>query len=164
MPDSVTSVILMQCTRILKEAFEGPPGPWSYFTDRSPEAGLLGTIDRLTAAAASRPSGSGRSTIAGHVQHLVASLSLSVRWMQGQPIARDRTQSWTVYVVDDAAWVKLRQELRRAYESLYIAIETERDWDEDALGGAMGAIAHAAYHLGAIRQRLALEGVTSRPS
>ena len=164
MPDSAISVIIMQCTRLLKEAFEGPPGPWSYFTDRSPEAGLLGTIDRLSAAAASRPSGSGASTIAGHVQHLVSSLALSVRWMQGQPIARDRTQSWTVYAVDDPAWTKLRQELRRAYQSLFIAIETERDWDEDALGGAMGAIAHAAYHLGAIRQRLGREVKATRES
>jgi hypothetical protein len=27
-------------------------------------------------------------------------------------------------------------------------------WDEDAIGTAFGAIAHTAYHLGAIRQRL----------
>ncbi len=157
MPDSAANVIILQCTRILKEAFEGPPGPWSYFTDRSPDAGLLGTIDRLSAAAASHTPGSAVSTIAGHVQHLVASLALSVRWMRGEAITRDRSRSWTVHTVDDAAWAKLRQELRRAYENLYIAFETERDWDEDALGGAMGAIAHAAYHLGALRQRLAVE-------
>jgi hypothetical protein len=31
-------------------------------------------------------------------------------------------------------------------------------WDEDALGVAFGAIAHTAYHLGAIRQRLTPRG------
>jgi hypothetical protein len=163
MTDSATGVIITECTRLLKEAFEGPPGPWSYFTDRSPDAGLLGTIDRLNAKAASRASGSGGSTIAGHVQHLVASLTLSVQWMHGES-TRDRSGSWTVRIVDDAAWATLRRELRRAYEALNVAIETQQDWNEDALGGAMGAIAHAAYHLGALRQRLALEGVTSRPS
>jgi hypothetical protein len=59
MESSATGVIIMQCTRLLKEAFEGPPGPWSYFTDRSPGAGLFGTIDRLNAAAASRTSRAG---------------------------------------------------------------------------------------------------------
>jgi hypothetical protein len=77
--------------------------------------------------------------------------------MHGQAITRDRTRSWTVYTVDETGWAKLRQELRHAYEALNIAVETERNWGEDALGGALGAIAHAAYHLGAIRQRLALE-------
>lgn len=158
MATSATSVIITQCIRILKEAFEGPPGPWSYFTDRSPTAGLFGTIDRLSAAAASRASGASGSTIAGHVRHLVASLALSVQWMHGEPITRDRSGSWTVYTVDEAAWGTLRRELRRAYEDLNVAIETEREWGEDALGGALGAIAHAAYHLGAIRQRIAFEG------
>jgi len=61
-------------------------------------------------------------------------------------------------VVDDAAWVALRTELRRAYESLLVAVETHGVWDEDALGVAIGAIAHTAYHLGAIRQRLVRAG------
>ena len=33
-------------------------------------------------------------------------------------------------------------------------IQSRMDWDEDGLGAAAGAVAHAAYHLGAIRQRL----------
>jgi hypothetical protein len=42
---------------------------------------------------------------------------------------------------------------------LLVTIETHSAWDEDSLGDAIGAIAHTAYHLGAIRQRLAVQGV-----
>jgi len=52
------------------------------------------------------------------------------------------------------AWVALRTTLRRAYESLLVAVSSHRNWNEDAVGTAFGAIAHAAYHLGAMRQRL----------
>lgn len=57
--------------------------------------------------------------------------------------------------VDDAGWAALRARLRDEYERLLVTVETHTLWDEDALGVASGAIAHAAYHLGAIRQRLA---------
>ena len=33
------------------------------------------------------------------------------------------------------------------------------DWDEDTLGAALGAIAHVAYHLGTVRQRLQSAGI-----
>ncbi|MGH7613562.1 MAG: hypothetical protein ACREMW_05900 [Gemmatimonadales bacterium] len=43
---------------------------------------------------------------------------------------------------------------RREYDSMLIAVEVHAVWDEDALGVAIGTIAHTAYHLGAIRQRV----------
>ena len=60
--------------------------------------------------------------------------------------------------VDDVAWATLRARLRDEYETLLVAVETHAMWDEDALGMAVGAVAHTAYHLGAIRQRLASSG------
>jgi len=154
-PPAVTVALV---TRMLREAFEGPPGPWTYFTDTAPGTGVFGTIDALTASQASQEGGPGRTTIAGHVQHLSSSLALSARGLRGESAWRDRGRSWTVSVVDAAAWVALRAGLRRAYESLLVAVETHPAWDEDALGVAIGAIAHTAYHLGAIRQRLTPRG------
>jgi hypothetical protein len=139
---------------MLREAFEGPPGPWTYFTDTSPGSGLFATIDGLSAAQASQAGGPGRTTIAAHIQHLSASVALSTRGLRGESPARDRSRSWTVATVDDAEWAALRTRLRDAYQSLLVAMQTRAAWDEDALGTAMGAIAHAAYHLGAVRQRL----------
>ena len=95
------------------------------------------------------------STIAGHVHHLSSSLALSTGALRGESTTRDRSRTWTVAAVDDAGWAALRTRLRREYENLVIAVETHATWDEDALGVAFGAIAHTAYHLGAIRQRLA---------
>jgi hypothetical protein len=150
-PPAVTVSLVM---RMLREAFEGPPGPWTYFTDTAPGTGVFGTISGLTASEASREGGPGHSTIAGHVNHLSSSVALATRELRGESTSRDRSQSWTVSVVDDAAWVALRTALRREYERLLVAVETHAVWDEDALGVAIGAIAHTAYHLGAIRQRL----------
>jgi hypothetical protein len=139
---------------MLREAFEGPPGPWTYFTDTSAGTGVFGTIGGLSAAAASREGGPGRTTIAGHVHHLTSSVALSTRGLLGETTSRDRTHSWTVSAVDDAEWAALRARLREEYERLFVAVETHARWDEDALGVAIGALAHTAYHLGAIRQRL----------
>ena len=146
--------------RMLREAFEGPPGPWTYFTDTVVGTGVLGTIGAVSAAQASRPGGPSGTTIAGHVHHIGSSLALTSRALRGESVSRDRSQSWTVSVVDDAAWAALRAELQREYENLWIAVETRTAWDEEALGMAVGAIAHTAYHLGAIRQRLAPPGKT----
>ncbi|HYU00293.1 MAG TPA: hypothetical protein VEK85_07945 [Gemmatimonadales bacterium] len=155
MTDTPAAVTVTLLTRMLREAFEGPPGPWTYFTDTSPGSGVFGTISGLSAAAASREGGPGHTTIAGHVDHLSSSLALSTRGLRGQSTSRDRSRSWTVSRVDDPGWADLQARLRREYESLVVAVETHAVWDEDALGVAIGAIGHAAYHLGAIRQRLA---------
>jgi hypothetical protein len=151
-PAAVTVSLL---TRMLREAFDGPPGPWTYFTDTSPGTGAFGTISSLSAVQASERGGPGRTTIAGHINHLSSSLALSTLGLRGQSTSRDRGRSWTVTTVDDAGWADLQARLRREYQSLVVAVETHAVWDEDALGVAIGAIAHAAYHLGAIRQRLA---------
>jgi len=142
-------------TRMLREAFEGPPGPWTYFTDTAPGSGLFGTMDGLSAAQASRVAGPGHTTIAGHLQHLTSSVALARRGLLGESASRDRSRSWTVATVDDAEWAAVRARLRDEYHKLLVAVETHATWDEDAWGTAMGAIAHAAYHLGAVRQRLA---------
>ena len=108
-PPAVTVSLL---TRMLREAFEGPPGPWTYFTDTSSGTGVFGTIGGLGAAAASRPGGPGGTTIAGHVHHLTSSVALSTKGLRGEPTSRDRSRSWTVSVVDEAAWATLRTRLR----------------------------------------------------
>jgi hypothetical protein len=140
---------------MLREAFEGPPGPWTYFTDTAPGTGVFATIGGLSAAQASQRGGPGHTTIAGHIHHLSSSVALSTRGLRGEAPSRDRSRSWTVFAVDEAEWTALRAGLRDEYDRLLVAVETHALWDEDALGTAMGAIAHTTYHLGAIRQRLA---------
>ena len=140
--------------RMLREGFDGAPGPWTYFTDTAVGTGVLSTIDSLTAAQASQAGGPGHTTIAGHVHHLESSVTVTTRALRGEAVSRDRSRSWTVTAVDDAGWESLRASLRRAYQDLVVAVGMRSTWDEDTIGTAFGAIAHAAYHLGAIRQRL----------
>jgi hypothetical protein len=151
------AVIAELLTRIAREAFDGPPGPWTYFTDTSAAAGVFGTISGLSAAEASRAAGAAGSTIAGHVNHVCSSLALTTRALSGARAARDRSTSWTVTAVDAGQWSDLQKRLRREYDALLVALETHATWDEDTLGVAIGAIAHTAYHLGAMRQRLVVQ-------
>src|SRR5206468_12908585 len=100
-PPAVTVSLL---TRMLVEAFEGPRGPWTYFTEASPGTGIFATIGGLSAAQASLPGRPGNSTIAGHIHHASASLALSTRGLRRAQTARDRGRCWTVTCVNEARW------------------------------------------------------------
>src|SRR5213594_3522654 len=133
-PAAVTVTLL---ARMLREAFDGAPGPWTYFTDTTPGNGVFATIGGLTAAEASTVGGPGRTTIAGHIHHLSSSVALSTMGLRGEPPSRDRSRSWTVTTVDAAEWAALRARLRDEYVRLLVAVETHAVWDEDALGVAI---------------------------
>ena len=148
-----------QLDHLFREAFAGPPGPWTYFTDNRPGVGLLSTLESLTAEEASAPSGASGSTIAGQVQHVQSSLAASLRLMKKESATRDRTQTWTITRVSDSEWTALRRQLREQYERSLQTIQSRMDWDEETLGAALGAIAHVAYHLGSVRQRLLATGM-----
>ena len=82
-----------------------------------------------------------------------------IRWIQGELTSRGRSDTWTVgaVAVAAAAWADLQTRLRREYHALTVKLETQAIWGEEALGGTLGAIAHVAYHLGAVRQRIAMQ-------
>jgi hypothetical protein len=155
MAEISTQVTVGQVMAVLLEAFEGPPEKWSYFTDQGPEAGLFGTLGKLDATAASRATGG--STIAAHVHHLVFSLDASASWIRGERVRHDWAQSWSVSTVDEAGWRELLERLRAGYQELRRTVEVHAADSLEAFGGAVGAAAHAAYHLGAIRQKVLLE-------
>ena len=140
---------------MLREAFEGPPGPWSYFTDNDPDAGLLGTLAGLSAQEASRPRG--ETTVAAHAHHIVFGLRASSAWIRGDRTPRDWAESWRVTSVDEDGWRRLQGELRAGYEDLRRSVEGHAASGAEAMGGALGARAHAAYHLGAIRRMVAAD-------
>jgi hypothetical protein len=154
MPDELPFLI-PQIRAVLREAFEGGQGSWTYFIDNRPNTGMLGTIDALTAAQASQPSGAGDSTVAAHLHHVCFSLEEAAAFIRGDHSPRDWSESWKVRTVDDAAWGALRARVRRGYEAVMQAVEADALMDEVAFGGTIGLVAHMAYHLGAIRQKAA---------
>ena len=146
-------VAIEQLLAVLAEAFEGPKQNWSYFTDQGAEAGLFGTLIGMNAAAASRVWGG--TTIAAHAHHVRFGLAASAAWISGDRSSRDWSESWSVSTLDDATWKRLKEQVRSAYEDLRKAIASHASESAESFGGAVAAVAHAGYHLGAIRQKVA---------
>ena len=152
MSELTGAAILRQLLNVLREALDGSSGPWSYFIDNRPGGGLFGALAPLSAAEASRPWGD--TTIAAHVHHVAFAMEVSAASIEGDDTHRDWDQSWRVTTVDEAGWTQLISRLRREYERLRQAVGSRAAASEDAFGGAVGVIAHVAYHLGSIRQKI----------
>ena len=138
----------------LKGIIEGPPEEWSYFSDRGPDMGFLGAIRQLTPAQASKPLGPSGTSIAAHLHHVAFCFSASAGWIRGERPNIDWDESWKVKTVTDAEWAALQARLRKGAEELDQAIADHALDGEEAYGGAVGAVAHAAYHLAVVRQKV----------
>jgi hypothetical protein len=69
---------------------------------------------------------------------------------------REGDVCWSVITETDFEWTGLQQRLRESYDELRKSIAAHAPASVESIGGAVGAVAHAAYHLGAIRQKAAL--------
>lgn len=144
---------MIRITReLFAEAYEGPAEGWSWFVNAAPDAGVLGTIEGLTAAQASRALAPGGRSIAAHTEHLRWSLDLTKRTIHGEPWNPDWSKSWTVQEVTDERWEALRTGLRRAFNDLKTTLEDPPGLtDPMMLRGVFALAPHAAHHLGTIR-------------
>lgn len=141
-------------TTLLSELVHGSPDPnaRTFILNRG-DAGLLRSLDKLPAAAASKALSGG--SVAAHVDHLRYGLSRVNQWLCGDaaPSARaDWTMSWRKSSVSEAEWRALRDELRREADAWRDALRTPRNLNDVEAGWIIGSIAHLAYHIGAIRQ------------
>ena len=146
------AVAVRQLVSVLREAVEGQSGTWTYFIDKKPDAALLGALRTLGADEAS--SVVGDTTIAAHVHHAAFAMAASAATIEGDRTPVDWKQSWRVASVDDGSWQELVARVGREYQRLRRAIESRASSGDEAFGEAVGSIAHVAYHLGAIRQKI----------
>jgi hypothetical protein len=140
---------------IFRELVHGSPDPSTrtYVLNQG-DRGLLASLDRLSAAAASETH-AGAPSIAAHVDHLRYGLSLLNRWADGVSPPwpdMDWTISWRPAVLSDADWRTLREDLRREATRWAEALSAPRDVSDIEAGWMAGSVTHLAYHLGAIRQ------------
>jgi hypothetical protein len=146
-----TSPIL---ARLFSELIDGAVNPGGAFILNSGDIGLLRSLDKLSAAEASRSANDG-ATIAAHAQHVRYGLSLMNRWARegGNPFA-DATwyAAWKIADVNAADWDEIRGGLRDQAHAWLEALSEPREAAPVELAGMIGSIAHLAYHLGAIRQ------------
>jgi hypothetical protein len=147
-----TGEISSTLTTLLSELVDGPARE-GYMLNRG-DPGLLRSLDRLPASAASQAT-TGGASIAAHVDHVRYGLSLMNRWADGEPnpfASADWSASWRKTTVSDDEWSELRAALANEAHQWREALSTPRDANTIELNGMIGSIAHLAYHVGAIRQ------------
>lgn len=139
---------------LFTELVHGVPKGREAFVLNPGDAGLLASLDLLSADVASRAA-LGGATIAAHVDHLRYGLSLMNRWASGEqnPFAdADWSKAWQTTTVSNSAWAELRRALRAEVERWLEALQSERAVRGIELDGVVGTVIHLGYHLGAIRQ------------
>lgn len=136
----------------LKETFEKVQG---IFLDKGDS--IFETLSNVSAAQASQPLGPRSGNIASKVNHMCVYIeAVSASGAAGEYLPVDWEGSWKVDAVSDDEWVALVERLRTAYAGLKAFIPAHDNWNEMFVGGAFGLVAHNAYHLGEIRQALAV--------
>lgn len=149
-----TSELRKSLTRLFSELVDGPRSPAGAFILNSGDVGLLRSLEKISAADASR-SVNGGATIAAHAQHVRYGLELMNQWARegGNPFANAKwDEAWKVSTVDAVAWEEIRAGLGAEARRWLEALETPRELAPIELRGMIASIAHLAYHLGAIRQ------------
>lgn len=149
-----TTDITATLATLFSELADGANTPGGAYILNSGDLGLVRSLDKLSAAEASR-SVHGGATIAAHAQHVRYGLSLMNRWASegGNPFA-DATweEAWKTTTVNDAEWAEIRKGLRVEAHRWAQTLGTPREVTTEELNGMFGSIGHMAYHLGAIRQ------------
>jgi hypothetical protein len=137
---------------LFAELIDGASQSEAYMLNRG-DSGLLRSLDKLSATAASAPTPHG-SSIAAHVEHLRYGLSLMNRWAAGEsPFDNaDWTASWRKTRVYAAQWKQLREEFADEAHRWLESLKNPREIDQSELNSVVGSVAHLAYHVGAIRQ------------
>ena len=149
MTDSTASL-----TTLFSELILGASVGGGDFILDSGDAGLLRSLDNLSAADASR-SVHGGATIAAHAQHLRYDLSLMNRWATegGDPFMDAKgEEAWKISGVGDAEWAEIRGGLGGEARRWLDALGAPRGVTGVELSGMIASIVHLAYHFGAIRQ------------
>jgi hypothetical protein len=136
---------------LLRELSDGP-APEAAWVLNPGDQGLLRSLDKLSAAAASQLTG--ESSIAAHVDHLRYGLELMNRWSKGDsPFAdADYAASWRRVTASDEEWRELRKRLRAEIERWSEGLQQPRDLSHADVTGVLASVVHLAYHVGAIRQ------------
>src|SRR6187549_3566834 len=149
-----TTDIAPALTRLFSELVDGTSGRHGGYMLNTGDLGLLRSLDKLSAADASRAANDG-ATIAAHAQHLRYGLSLMNHWAAegGNPFADAKwDEAWKISGVDEPAWQEIRDGLGAQTRHWLTVLGTPREVDAIALTGLISSIGHLAYHLGAIRQ------------
>lgn len=111
--------------------------------------GLLPTLARLSSEQASQDIHG--ASIAGHARHAAFHMEVTLRWAAGERGPFDWQGSFLPAAVSTQQWQEVQGRLQAAYTALQQAELSNSD--------LAASLAHAAYHLGAVRQMMKVVGV-----
>lgn len=136
---------------VLTEMFEDVHG---IFLDRN--TSFFETLESVSAEEASRPVADGCASIAAQVEHTRFYLEMVVLFARGEVVQSiDWQATWQLTTVTPGEWETLKGRLRDQYQQIRSLVDDDSVWmQETAVQGALGMVAHTAYHLGEIRRSL----------
>jgi len=145
-------VYLSEVEELMRETFEGGlPGKGTQYLDH--DSGILNTLRSRTAKEVSQELGR-HPSVAAHVRHMMFHLKVASEWIKGDHGKRDWKGSFLPQTVTEEEWDLLLAAFEEAKEEYLKVIRALPEEKQVSESGAMGVIAHLAYHLGAIRQHL----------
>lgn len=151
---AVSSQLRKESLLFLEETFETHHG---IYIDKG--TSLIDTLAGVTAAQASRRASDRTASVAAHVRHIVYYLQVLQKSLRGEEIGRlDWREIWeSDRPVTPAEWGAVVEALKSEWAGVRRLHAEPATWErEDAHGEFMAIAIHTAYHLGAIRQAVAV--------
>lgn len=150
-----TNLIRDAIETLLQETYEGPPDPkTTWIASNVADSGILSTVKHLTPEQAwAKPHGL-KHSVAEHLAHLNFSIDVAMKYARGEEPGADWTESWDVGdIPDEARWHAMQRQLRESHLRMRMWVHADEPFEKkEALTGFLACVAHAAYHLGQIRQ------------
>lgn len=141
--------------KLLQEIYIGSAesSSYSFVTNGEAKDALLPFARSISSRIASTPTHEEGTTIASHIGHLRWSLKYVMAYYEGRKPEGSWSESWVIRQVDDDAWNALREDLEKSYLNIVQVVQANQRWDnQQLLDGTIALPAHAAYHLGAVKQ------------
>lgn len=138
---------------LLRETFEGTNTAFgTMYLEQG--KGFFPTIEDVSAETASRSVVEGSTTIAAHCEHTRFYLEFLTDYLNENFKMVDWKDSWNVKTVNETEWNALRGQMQKTYQKVNDMVTEVETWNDFKISGALGILAHTAYHLSAIRQIL----------
>jgi hypothetical protein len=164
MPESLETLVPRSLQTLASETLFRAPAQSGFLLNPG-DPGLVETVRAISAEQASKTPGPGRKPIVAHANHVLYGLSLLNRAIAGDPsgyVNADWSLAWKLESASDDEWQRLIADLDREATAFHKSAGETREWSEIMLTGCFGAVAHVAYHLGAVRQILRVNCVRQR--
>ena len=149
-----TDQLKKDALQFLEETFDTHHG---IYIDKG--TSFFATLENVSAAEASQRATDSTGSVAAHVRHVVFYMDVIQRSIRGEELG---TLNWREIWENDRPvtsreWKAQIEALRAEYAKVLQMFADPSIWrGEDALGEFMAIAVHSAYHLGAIRQALAV--------